>query len=685
MACGDTKEICNAACPILQGQYVEVSEGPPVGEHSRPFEPPRYLRVVPTISCNLRCPMCYQADAPPTRLPPNLFELLKPWITTAQELQVLGGETFLTRQCLDWIKQISPGDFPNCKLAAITNGLGFSPEVCELIQQREWSWILVSVDAASADTYARVRGGNFQELLENLDRLATARARSTSQFEIRFGFTLQLSNLDDAVAFLDLCATYRAMPQYTLVFGDWHSEAPSTPEDVQRFYATLEKLDKRLWQRGFGNHMLASSMAALTERAKKISQPRRAGNGGRKTPLIGTVAGEGLRAGVTWEFKLSEALTQSRLGTLEKRMRSSRANGPAKRLVITIDKAIAEETLRDALASLPVEEYSIRVPFFAGSEAISALWVYSSVDSIQRLGQELGWNLMAQPLELQELGLEKSNCRLECDTVFESGERRNCSLSVVTPVYNCERFIQRFAQSLFSQKTDQEIEVVVVDDGSTDQSLETLLRATAHLGTRAHLLILRRKREIPYQPKTFTFSAGLAREIGCQYSLGARVLFLDPDQIVEPGCIQEHLDLGGRGIDVVIGDRRMESPDVLTSWSCLRSSALSAQTNWWLSFFTGNASVARSLLADAGGFDCTFQYWGLDDTDLAYRLYRLGSSVWQTPRAVVTDLSPNGSGGGRTTDERADSYRLHMEVLYRKYLDAEILHAFSFVWPQCLR
>jgi GT2 family glycosyltransferase len=101
---------------------------------------------------------------------------------------------------------------------------------------------------------------------------------------------------------------------------------------------------------------------------------------------------------------------------------------------------------------------------------------------------------------------------------------------------------------------------------------------------------------------------------------------------------------------------------------------------WWLSFFTGNASVDRAIFESVGGFDVSLQYWGLDDTDLGYRLSKASASVWHTTRACVTHLAPESSGGGTTELDRLKSYRLHMEVLYRKYLDIDILKAFEFAW-----
>jgi glycosyltransferase involved in cell wall biosynthesis/pyruvate-formate lyase-activating enzyme len=684
MSRGETEEICNSSCPILQEHYIEIPEGRSQEEVQSSVPSPRYLRVVPTTSCNLHCPMCYQADAPPTKLPADLFDLLKVWISGASEIQILGGETFLTRQCLEWIGRINPIDYPTCKLAAITNGLGFGPDVCSLIRERHWSWILVSIDAASDATYRRVRGGDFRTLLQNLDRLAEARARCDTTFEVRFGFTLQMSNLSDALGFLDLCADYAAMPQYTLVFGDWHNEAPSSIEDVKSVYATLEELDKRLWQRGFGNQLLAGPLAALKERQQRILESAKTDAGSGGGPLSPKRTGDEVTACIALELRFSEGLKAAQLLALKERMVSAQICGKSTCLTIIMDsgRKMVDRILESALTSLPVDHYSIRIPFFIKGEPISALWVYAAIDSILRIGRRHGWTLLLEPLELESLGLEKSNCDLGFERIYESGQKEPCSLSVVTPIYNCEQYVNQFLRSLLNQELNHPIEIILVDDGSTDSTVAKLLELLTYSAPKTHVLFLRRNRRVPYQPGTFTFSAGLAREVGLRQSVGDRVLFLDPDQIVEPNCIQEHYDWGTRIHGTVIGDRRTDAPDVLTTWSRLRSMALSSQPDWWLSFFTGNASVDRDLLERAGGFDPALQYWGLDDTDLGYRLFRLGSSVWHTPRAIVSDLAPDRSGGGHTREDRLDSYRLHMEVLYRKYLDPEILDAFRFAWPE---
>lgn len=49
-----------------------------------------------------------------------------------------------------------------------------------------------------------------------------------------------------------------------------------------------------------------------------------------------------------------------------------------------------------------------------------------------------------------------------------------CDLSVIVPVYNTERYLAECLGSIVGQKVDFDMEVVVVNDGSSDGSLNVI-------------------------------------------------------------------------------------------------------------------------------------------------------------------------------------------------------------------
>jgi GT2 family glycosyltransferase len=109
---------------------------------------------------------------------------------------------------------------------------------------------------------------------------------------------------------------------------------------------------------------------------------------------------------------------------------------------------------------------------------------------------------------------------------------------------------------------------------------------------------------------------------------------------------------------------------------------LSSYNHRWGWFFNGNASVGRRALQAAGGFDETLQFWSLDDTDLRNRLDKSSATFWHTPRARASHLPGIVSGGGKSRYDGAKSCRFQMKVLYRIYLDDDILTTYNRFWAR---
>lgn len=219
-------------------------------------------------------------------------------------------------------------------------------------------------------------------------------------------------------------------------------------------------------------------------------------------------------------------------------------------------------------------------------------------------------------------------------------------LTVVMPTYNRLSLLRWSLPALLNQRWDG-FELVIVDDGSRDGTAEWL-QALAQRQPRLHPLILPENQ-----------GRVVARNAGIEVARGELVLFIDSDVIVDADCVgrhwRQHLQLG-RGWICQGGMVQTEHLPPLGAPS-LWSDASRAQ------FATGNVSVARQALYDAGGFDPNFQEYGWEDLELGLRLrqqgfktYRLTSAwgyhyepaiAWDDLPTLIAKEQARGRGGAR--------------------------------------
>lgn len=99
-------------------------------------------------------------------------------------------------------------------------------------------------------------------------------------------------------------------------------------------------------------------------------------------------------------------------------------------------------------------------------------------------------------------------------------------VSVVIPVYNAEKYLRDTLESVLNQ-TFRDIEILCVDDGSTDQSLEIMYDYSQK---DSRIKILHQEEE--------SAGAALARNLGLKSARGEYVIFLDADDLFEPDLIE---------------------------------------------------------------------------------------------------------------------------------------------------
>ncbi len=125
------------------------------------------------------------------------------------------------------------------------------------------------------------------------------------------------------------------------------------------------------------------------------------------------------------------------------------------------------------------------------------------------------------------------------------------SVSVVIPVYNAEKFLEEAVASVIAQKDDGVMEIILVEDCSTDNSLKVAEEICTKNSDLCRLL-----RHEGGQNK----GAGASRNLGIKNSKGEYVCFLDADDYWLPGRLKGALQLlsSTPEIDGVYDQTRME-------------------------------------------------------------------------------------------------------------------------------
>lgn len=203
-------------------------------------------------------------------------------------------------------------------------------------------------------------------------------------------------------------------------------------------------------------------------------------------------------------------------------------------------------------------------------------------------------------------------------------------VSVVIPLYNKARFVRRALESVL-QQTYQPIEIIVVDDGSTDDSAA---RISDLAGDRVILLT------------QANAGPGPARNQGVDRARGTWVAFLDADDIWLPEHLWTLAKLAAehRGADLLATGYEERSD---LQWH--QKAISDNETNEERDFFSippnrkgvcsSSIAIRRSVFLGSGGFG---SFWPGEDVELWVRLaleHRLAISK------KVTSLYIRGTGG----------------------------------------
>ena len=234
--------------------------------------------------------------------------------------------------------------------------------------------------------------------------------------------------------------------------------------------------------------------------------------------------------------------------------------------------------------------------------------------------------------------------------------------SIVIPAFN---MASRLKQGLLHLAqlpvpADCALEVIVVDDGSSDLTAEVLREARAGMPHLRHI----------YRGRDALSCRSRARNLGLDACQGDFVIFIDAGVLVTSNFLQatldaltgadsvlvyqtlglyagfaghdesRHAELTGPAVDAVcLSVGREEAwQDVRTPYFDAVGGRLSAWPAPWLFAWTCALGVRKDAARAVGGFDDGFIDWGAEDIEFAGRLHRAGASFLAVSEACALHL-----------------------------------------------
>ena len=199
--------------------------------------------------------------------------------------------------------------------------------------------------------------------------------------------------------------------------------------------------------------------------------------------------------------------------------------------------------------------------------------------------------------------------------------------SIIIGTYNQKEILKKTLESIFNQTyPPDKYEIILVDsmsDDGTDQMVEELTPT-------CRLDYIRQENK----------GKVVARNRAIREAQGKFILLTDADIPAERNWVEEHLKYHKLLKNTALAGQtiRLRSPGVTDTELPTKFKHL--QILPWSYFLTGNLSLPKETIVEAGLFDENFKEYGWEDIELGYRLHKMGVPLRFLPTAINHHLHP---------------------------------------------
>jgi glycosyltransferase involved in cell wall biosynthesis len=205
--------------------------------------------------------------------------------------------------------------------------------------------------------------------------------------------------------------------------------------------------------------------------------------------------------------------------------------------------------------------------------------------------------------------------------------------SVIIPTYNAEKIIKPVINALLSQQTKKTFEIIVVDDGSSDETAQEVKKIKSK-----KLVYLHQKNTGPAK----------ARNAGAKCAKGKIILFIDSDCVAEKAWLTEMLKpFNDKRVSAVQGAYKTKQKELTARFGQIEienryEKMNKAQEIDWVGSYS--AAYDKKVYDSLGGFDESFPIASGEDPELSYKVHERGGKIVFNPKAIVYHTHPASLG-----------------------------------------